>query len=147
MKTILVVEDDPSTQFVYSIWLNEYNMDSCKNATEARNALAKKQYDIVLLDINLGAEMTGLKLLENLIEEKTEANILVISEYLSELERLKQKYCKPVYLTKEEATKDRVKVECQLRLFPFPCGHYGAGKYTMAKLYLLGNILCFLRMI
>jgi len=42
---------------------------------------------------------------------------------------------------------DRNKVECQLRLFPFPCGHYGAGKYTVAKLYLLGNILCFLRMI
>jgi dienelactone hydrolase len=42
---------------------------------------------------------------------------------------------------------DRNKVECQLRLFPFPCGHYGAGKYTVAKLYLLGSILCFLRMI
>lgn len=42
---------------------------------------------------------------------------------------------------------DRNKVKCQLRLFPFPCGHYGAGKYTVAKLYLLGNILCFLRMI
>jgi len=131
MKTILVVEDDPSTQFVYSIWLGEYDLDFCKNATEARNALAKKQYDIVLLDINLGDGMTGLKLLENLIEEKPalepfpftsfrvkgklregmESKILVISEYLSELERLKQKYREPVYLTKEEATKDRVKME------------------------------------
>jgi len=127
MKTILVVEDDPSTQFVYSIWLDEYDLDFCKNATEARSALAKKQYDIVLLDINLGDGMTGLKLLENLIEEKPvlersegfegklregmESKILVISEYLSELERLKRKYREPVYLTKEEATKDRVKIE------------------------------------
>ena len=119
MKTILVVEDDPSTQFVYSIWLDEYDLDFCKNATEARNALAKKQYDIVLLDINLGDRMTGLKLLEDLIEEKPalersegmESKILVISEYLSELERLKRKYREPVYLTKEEATKDRVKME------------------------------------
>ena len=34
-------------------------------------------------------------------------------------------------------------VESYLRLIPFPCGHYGAGKYLFAKLYLLHSILCF----
>ena len=35
-------------------------------------------------------------------------------------------------------------VESSLRLIPFPCGHYGAGKYLLPKLYLLHSILCFL---
>lgn len=34
-------------------------------------------------------------------------------------------------------------VESFLRLIPFPCGHYGAGKYLFPKLYLLHSILCF----
>ena len=36
-------------------------------------------------------------------------------------------------------------VESSLRLIPFPCGHYGAGKYLFPKLYLLHSILCFLK--
>jgi esterase/lipase len=37
------------------------------------------------------------------------------------------------------------KVESYIRLIPFPCGHYGAGKYLFAKLYLLHSILCFFK--
>jgi pimeloyl-ACP methyl ester carboxylesterase len=37
------------------------------------------------------------------------------------------------------------KVESTLRLIPFPCGHYGAGKYLFPKLYLLNSILCFFK--
>lgn len=36
-------------------------------------------------------------------------------------------------------------VESTLRLIPFPCGHYGAGKYLFPKLYLLHSILCFFK--
>jgi len=36
-------------------------------------------------------------------------------------------------------------VKCQLALFPFPCGHYSAGKYLFPKLYLLGHVFRFLK--
>lgn len=36
-------------------------------------------------------------------------------------------------------------VKCQLALFPFPCGHYSAGKYLLPKLYLMGHVLRFVK--
>jgi hypothetical protein len=34
-------------------------------------------------------------------------------------------------------------VKYQLSLFPFPCGHYSAGKYLLPKLYLLAKVFFF----
>ena len=34
-------------------------------------------------------------------------------------------------------------VKYQLSLFPFPCGHYSAGKYLLPKLYLLAKVFLF----
>lgn len=36
-------------------------------------------------------------------------------------------------------------VKYQLSLFPFPCGHYSAGKYLLPKLYLLAAVFLFIR--
>ena len=36
-------------------------------------------------------------------------------------------------------------VKYQLSLFPFPCGHYSAGKYLLPKLYLLGHVFSFVK--
>jgi dienelactone hydrolase len=36
-------------------------------------------------------------------------------------------------------------VKYKLSLFPFPCGHYSAGKYLLPKLYLLAKVFLFLR--
>jgi len=36
-------------------------------------------------------------------------------------------------------------VKYQLSLFPFPCGHYSAGKYLLPKLYLLAKVFSFLK--
>jgi len=36
-------------------------------------------------------------------------------------------------------------VKLKLSLFPFPCGHYSAGKYLLPKLYLLATVFLFLR--
>jgi hypothetical protein len=37
------------------------------------------------------------------------------------------------------------KVEYQLALFPFPCGHYSAGKYLLPKLYLVAKVFFFVK--
>jgi dienelactone hydrolase len=36
-------------------------------------------------------------------------------------------------------------VKLKLSLFPFPCGHYSAGKYLLPKLYLLAKVFFFIR--
>jgi len=36
-------------------------------------------------------------------------------------------------------------LKCQLALFPFPCGHYGAGKYLLPKLYLVAKVFFFVK--
>jgi len=36
-------------------------------------------------------------------------------------------------------------VKHKLALFPFPCGHYSAGKYLLPKLYLLTKVVLFVR--
>ena len=36
-------------------------------------------------------------------------------------------------------------VKCKLALFPFPCGHYSAGKYLLPKLYLLAKVFFFIK--
>ena len=36
-------------------------------------------------------------------------------------------------------------VKYRLSLFPFPCGHYSAGKYLLPKLYLLAKVFFFIR--
>ena len=36
-------------------------------------------------------------------------------------------------------------VKYKLSLFPFPCGHYSAGKYLLPKLYLLATVFFFLK--
>ncbi len=36
-------------------------------------------------------------------------------------------------------------VKYKLALFPFPCGHYSAGKYLLPKLYLLGHVFSFVK--
>jgi len=36
-------------------------------------------------------------------------------------------------------------VKCELALFPFPCGHYSAGKYLLPKLYLVAKVFLFVK--
>jgi signal transduction histidine kinase/ActR/RegA family two-component response regulator len=60
-KNILVVEDNKLNQFVVTQFLNKWNskVDIANNGVEALYFLSKKEYDIVLMDIQM-PELNGL---------------------------------------------------------------------------------------
>ncbi len=62
-KDVLVVEDDEiSRQLTLVLLRNLCNVDFATNATEAIEAVQKKQYSLVLMDINLGKGENGIML-------------------------------------------------------------------------------------
>jgi CheY-like chemotaxis protein len=68
-KNILYVEDDPYAQeIVTRVLSNTYLINIAENSDKALMKLEENDYDLVLIDINLGMDMDGLKLM-NLIRK------------------------------------------------------------------------------
>jgi len=65
--SILIVDDDDLTLRTISIFLKKmhYDVETCKNGTEAINAIKKNFYNIVLLDLKL-PDIDGLEVLKKL---------------------------------------------------------------------------------
>jgi CheY-like chemotaxis protein len=51
---ILYVEDDPINAYVLQKMLSNFTIDIAKNGEEGMNLSAENDYDLVLMDINLG---------------------------------------------------------------------------------------------
>ncbi|MCF8367353.1 MAG: PAS domain S-box protein [Bacteroidales bacterium] len=67
--SILYVEDDAShRQFVKLFLKGMYDLLCVENAAKALEAATSKQFDIILMDINLGTGMNGLDVVEKLRE-------------------------------------------------------------------------------
>jgi len=108
MSKILLVEDDISAQFVYREWLSEFFLECCENEREAQDAITQQNYDLVILDIDLGEGATGLEFLYEMAKNHPSLKVLVISIYLNQFRILQRKYPQYVYLRKEEASQERV---------------------------------------
>lgn len=108
MSKILLVEDDDSMQFLYKFWLSEFVLECCENEREAQNAITQQHYDLVILDIDLGEGATGLELLGEIAKNHPSLKVLVISIYFNQFRILQRKYPQYVYLSKEEASPERV---------------------------------------
>lgn len=82
MKKILVVDDSALMRSVICDIINSDKRfqveDRATNGLEALNLLRRKQYDAVILDVNMPV-MNGIELLEELQKEKITAKILVAS--------------------------------------------------------------------
>ncbi|MBN1633983.1 MAG: PAS domain S-box protein [Ignavibacteria bacterium] len=62
---LLYVEDDYNCQLLVKIILKDlFNIDIAKNLNDALSLIGINQYDLILLDINLGSGETGLDLLK-----------------------------------------------------------------------------------
>jgi len=111
VSKILLVEDDVSMQFLYKLWLDDFFLESCENEREAQNAIKQQNYDLVILDIDLGEGATGLEVLDEMAKNHPSLKVLVISFYLNQFRILQRKYPQYVYLNKEEASRERVREE------------------------------------
>lgn len=59
--TVLLVDDDPnSIKYVAFLVSGNYNLDSFLDGLSALDAVKQKQYDIILMDINLGKGLSGV---------------------------------------------------------------------------------------
>lgn len=64
---ILAVEDNPDTQLLLRYLLrSKYSLEVVSGFDDALGAAREEQFDLLVLDINLGEERTGLDLLREL---------------------------------------------------------------------------------
>lgn len=76
---VLIVEDDPTNIFLAEILLkNEFEIHSVTNGHDAIKAVDEKEFDVVLMDINLGDEgMDGIRTMR-IIKQKRRHRYLKI---------------------------------------------------------------------
>lgn len=67
---ILAVEDNPDTQLLLRYLLRpHYDVEIVPHVDDALSAAKNVQFDLLILDINLGEERTGIDLLQELRKE------------------------------------------------------------------------------
>jgi len=80
--SILIVDDDYLTLRTISIFLKKmhYDVETCKNGTEAINAIKKNFYNIVLLDLKL-PDIDGLEVLKKLKDMNPSISVIMMTGY------------------------------------------------------------------
>ena len=79
-KKILVVEDDEISRDVLILFLkNHFEIDEARNGQTALEKADNNQYDLILMDVNLGGGMTGLDITKNLKQRPNYTNVPIIA--------------------------------------------------------------------
>lgn len=79
-KKLLIVEDDEFTRNVMRHQLNKFfDTDFAVNGNHALELFVKNDYDIILMDIHLGAGKNGIKIMQEIRETEKGLNIPVIA--------------------------------------------------------------------
>lgn len=78
-KKILIVEDNTETQLIIKVSIRDlYEVVVVSSAEEALNSIKNNDFNLVLLDINLGGQMDGRIVLEKIRGELNLPNMPVI---------------------------------------------------------------------
>jgi DNA-binding response OmpR family regulator len=82
---LLIVDDEHSIRFSLKKYFEkrEFDVDVASALDEARSLLMKHLYDVVILDIRLGNQSSGLDLIADIRARSTTVRIVVLSGYLS----------------------------------------------------------------
>jgi len=86
-KRIFYVDDDPQSRILVKHLIGKfYDLTLCSTAEEALNILQKETFDLILLDIRLEGEMSGIELLAKLrnIPQHAYTPVLAITAYAFE---------------------------------------------------------------
>lgn len=81
---VLAVEDNPDTQLLLRYLLRpHYDVEIVTHVDDALEAARKHEFDLLVLDINLGEERTGIDLLKELreLEAYTSTPALALTAY------------------------------------------------------------------
>jgi CheY-like chemotaxis protein/anti-sigma regulatory factor (Ser/Thr protein kinase) len=94
-KDVLVVEDDEISRQLVSVLLrNLCNVDFATNAKEAIETSQKKQYSLVLMDINLGKGENGIYVTQQIKQKENYKNIPFIAMTAFALKGDKEEFLK-----------------------------------------------------
>lgn len=81
---LLVVEDNKETQLIIKVALREqYDLLTVGNVDDALTSLSNNEFDLVLLDLNLGGREEGRIILSAIREKKknNELPVLIVTAY------------------------------------------------------------------
>lgn len=77
---ILYVEDDAmSIELVKILLKNKFKLDVAKRGEEALELIKNKKYDLILMDINLGRDMSGIEAIEKIRKTENYEKIPIIA--------------------------------------------------------------------
>jgi CheY-like chemotaxis protein len=84
-KRILIVEDDEINMFILDRLLKkEFHLSKAKNASEALKLAEENKFDVVLMDINLGADsIDGIETMKRIriMEKNLNTQIFAVTSY------------------------------------------------------------------
>ncbi len=83
-KNVLVVEDNIESQLIFEIYLrDDYNVDTVGRGLDGLKSVQSKNFDLVVLDINLPGEIDGLRFITEVREKLklVKLPILVVTAY------------------------------------------------------------------
>lgn len=116
MKKIFIVEDDPFLVDIYVTKFEEkgYSVEAVRDGEEALGVIEKRDFDIIILDINL-PKMSGWDVLRKLREnnKSQESKVIILSNAVLEEDSKRMmdefgvsKYIVKIYYTPEEVVKE-----------------------------------------
>lgn len=80
VRNILIVEDDSSTQILYSALLsNHYIIYMSSSASEAKKQLKDNTMDLIILDLSLKGEEDGLSLVHFIRKSKKHKKVSILA--------------------------------------------------------------------
>ena len=82
MTRLLVVDDEPDIRYLYAAELEDegYRVDTAGSGSEAAQMLQDKDYDLVVLDIQMKGE-SGLQLLQKIVRERKTLPVILCTAF------------------------------------------------------------------
>lgn len=89
IKILFVENDRVASDYVKRVLKNQYKIDVVDNGDEALSIIKKNDYDIFLLDINLGRGIDGVELMKTIKKQKKYLNtpIVAVTAFAAESEK------------------------------------------------------------
>lgn len=80
IRRVLIVDDQPEiVEGLRNILMSHYEVDTARSAAEAIRRCAASPYDCAVIDVNLGAGVSGLELARSLRHRYQRIHLVVVS--------------------------------------------------------------------
>jgi DNA-binding response OmpR family regulator len=82
MTRLLVVDDEQDIRYLYAAELEDdgYQVDTAGSGNDAAQLLQEKDYDLVVLDIQMKGE-SGLQLLQKIVRERKDLPVILCTAF------------------------------------------------------------------